>query len=88
MGKHRYLCLTGSNFGMDFTAYERNISNSKPYPPSLFKTLKGEYSVAGKDSIMWGQIQEGKAFQEYIKLTGNTVKPVGLVIESLQNAMR
>ena len=51
-GKHRYLCLTGSKFGMVLAAYERNISNSKPYPPSLFKTCKGEYSVVGKDSIM------------------------------------
>ena len=79
-GKHRCLRLTGSTFGMVLAAYERNISNSKPYPPSLFKTLKGEYSVAGKDSIMWGQIHEGKAIQKYITLTGNTVKPVGLVL--------
>ena len=36
--------------------------------------------MAGTDSIMWGQMHEGKANQEYIKLTGNTVKPVGLVL--------
>ena len=79
-GKHRYLRLTGSNFGLVLAAYERHVSSNKPYSPSLFKTLKGEYSLSGKDSIMWGQMHEGKAIQDYIKLTGNTVKPVGLVL--------
>ncbi|XP_065068318.1 uncharacterized protein LOC135693705 [Rhopilema esculentum] len=79
-GKHRYLRLTGSSFGLVLAAYERHVLNGKPYPPSLFKTLKGEYSLAGKDSIMWGQMHEEKALQEYIKLTGNTVKSVGLIL--------
>jgi len=36
--------------------------------------------LAHKDPIMWGQMHEFKAVQDYIKLTGNTVKPVGLVL--------
>ena len=79
MGKHRYPRLTGSNFGLVLAAYERHVLNSKPYPPSLFKTLKGQYSLAGKDAIMWGQMQ-GEAVQAYMELTGNTVKSVGLVL--------
>ena len=79
-GKHRYLRLTGSNFGLVLAAYDQHVSKNKPYPPSLFKILKGEYSLAHKDPIMWGQMHEFKAVQDYIKLTGNTVKPVGLVL--------
>jgi len=79
-GKHRYLCLTGSNFGLVLAAYDRHVSNNKPYPPSLFKILKGEYSLARIDPIMWGQMDEFKAVQDFIKLTGNIVKPVDVVL--------
>ena len=67
-------------FWAGLAAYDQHVSNNKPYPPSLFKILKGEYSLARKDPIMWGQMHEFKAVQDYINLTDNTVKPVGLVL--------
>ena len=53
-GKLRRLRLTGSNFGKVIDAYNRNIINGTPFPPSLFKLLKGEYQLGTKDSVIWG----------------------------------
>ena len=39
----------------------------------------GEYNLAGKDSILWGQMHERRAI-EYIRQTGNPVKRVGLIL--------
>jgi len=77
-GKFRRLRLTGSNFGEVLRAYRRHNACNTPYPPSLFKKLKGEYLLGTKDAIMWGQMHEAQAIQEYMEKTGNMVKPAGL----------
>ena len=38
---------------MVIAAFDRNLKGML-YPPSLFKSLKGEYNVGTKDSIIWG----------------------------------
>ena len=52
----------------------------KPYPPSLFKTLMGEYTLHGQDVIMWGQMHKETVIDEYQRITGNTVQPTGLIL--------
>ena len=79
-GKYRRLRLTGSNFGMVIRATDNHMANGKPYAASLFKTLKGEYSLHGKDAIMWGQMHELTAIQACKDETGNTVAPTGLIL--------
>ena len=79
-GQHRRLRLTGSNFGEVIKACQRNAMQSRPFPPSLFKKLMGEYSLGTKDSIMWGQMHEDVAIKAYEKHTGNVVKQAGLYL--------
>ncbi|XP_065062194.1 uncharacterized protein LOC135689022 [Rhopilema esculentum] len=76
--KFRRLRLTGSNFGAVLKAIQRNKNQNRPYPPSLFKTLRMEYSLGKKDAIMWGQMHEEMAIQSYSQITGNTVTKTGL----------
>ncbi len=57
-GKFRRLRLTGSNFGEVLGAFDRYHFAGRPYPQSLFKRLKGEYSFGTKDAIVWGQMHE------------------------------
>ena len=61
-------------------AYDRHISLGRPYPPSLFKTLKGEYFLSKKDAIMWGQMHKEKAIDQYKEHTGNSVSHTGLIL--------
>ena len=68
-GKFRRLRLTGSNFGDVLGAIERHTIFNRPYPPSLFKKLGGEYCIGTKESIMWGQMQESLAINQYMKAT-------------------
>ena len=63
---------------MAFRATDNHMANGKPYAAYLFKTLKGEYSLHGKDASMWGQVHELTAIQGYKNETGNTVAPTGL----------
>ena len=79
-GKHRRLRLTGSNFGEVLKAFDRHHCQGRPFPPSLFKKLKGEYSFGTKDAILWGQMHEEHAIKEYSKVTGNSVTPCGLFL--------
>ena len=79
-GKHRQLRLTVSNFDFIVAVYDSHQLKARPYPPSLFKSLMGEYNLAGKDSILWGQMHEQRAIEEYIRQTGNSVKRVGLIL--------
>ena len=79
-GKLRRLRLTGSNFGKVLDAYNRNQSSGTPYPPSLFKSLKGEYQLGTKDSIIWGQVHEDVAIENYIERTKNQVYKIGLCL--------
>ena len=78
--QYRRLRLTGSNFGDVIRACYRNINQNRPFPPSLFKNLKGEYSFGSKDSILWGQMHEDVAVSQYQDITGNKVKPAGLYL--------
>ena len=78
-GKIRRLRLTGSNFGKVIAAYDRHRLGHS-YPPSLFKILQGEYSLQGKDAIIWGQVHEQQAIEQYKVFTGNQVAAVGLVL--------
>ena len=43
-GMYHRLRLTGSTFGRVFTAAIRHEATGHAYPPSLFKTLRGEWS--------------------------------------------
>ena len=79
-GQNRQLRLTGSNFGVIVAAYDRHQLTARPYPPSLFKSLMGKYNLAGKHSILWVQMHEERAIEEYIRQTGNPVKRVGLIL--------
>ena len=79
-GRLRRLRLTGSNFGKVIVAYNRNAQKNTPYPESLFKSLKGEYRMEGKDSIMWGQMHEDVAINAYIAKTKNQVEKIGLCL--------
>lgn len=79
-GKFRHLRLTGSNFGDVLGAIARHTTLNKPYPQSLFKKLKGEYSIGTKDSIMWGQMHEELATNQYMETTGNIVENAGLFL--------
>ena len=77
-GLYRRLRLTGSNFGTVLKAIDRNQLKGRPFPPSLFKSLKGEYNLQKKDAIIWGQMHEDTALKEYVVKTGFQVVPTGL----------
>ena len=79
-GQFHRLRLTGNNFGEVLKASQRHDAYGAPYPPSLFKKLKGEYSLGTKDAIMWGQMHEAQAIQDYMQKTGNKVKQAGLYL--------
>ena len=63
---------------MGGTKHNRNQQKGVPFPSSLFKSLRGEYKLDTKDSIMWGQMHESIACDSYIKETGNIVEKTGL----------
>lgn len=73
--KARKLRITASNFGRVIDACCRG-----KYPPSLFKTLCGQYNLDKKDSISWGRIHERSAVQKYIDSSGNRVTECGLFL--------
>ena len=84
-GRYKRFCtvvptprLTGSNFGKVLQAIERNKHTGRPFPPSLFKSLKGEYNLQKRDAIIWGQMHERTALAQYQVATGNQVLQSGL----------
>ena len=76
-GMYRKLRLTASNFGRVLGAIERKDKTGRAYPPSLFRALRGEYNLEKKDPIIWGQMHENEACEEYKQKTGNTVEETG-----------
>ena len=46
----------------------------------LFKTLKGEYNVGTKDSIIWGHVHEDSAIETYMAETKNRVEKIALCL--------
>ena len=44
-GIYRHLRLTASNFGIVLKAIDRKENTGRPFPPSLFKSLTGEYNL-------------------------------------------
>lgn len=52
--------LTASNFGKVIAAVQRNS-----FPPSLFKSLMGEYNLEGAKSVQWGIAHEQDAVDSY-----------------------
>ena len=50
--KLRRYRLISSNFGKALDSYNSNQSNWHSYPPSLFKSSKGEYQLKTKDPTM------------------------------------
>ena len=79
-GRLRRLRLTGSNFGKVLDCYNRNALSGTPYPESLFKSLRGEYKMDGKESIMWGQMHEETAIKAYVAKTKFRVDQIGLCL--------
>ncbi|XP_077075129.1 uncharacterized protein LOC143726028 [Siphateles boraxobius] len=68
--------ITASNFGLVLAAIKR-----KSYPPSLFKTLLGQYNLKdGSKACDWGMIHEPKAKQEYTERTGVVIQERGLFL--------
>ena len=64
---------------MVINSFDRHLKGV-PYPPSLFKTLKGEYNLGTKDSIIWGQVHEEIAIEHYKCKTQNRVENIGLCL--------
>ncbi|KAJ8393375.1 hypothetical protein AAFF_G00060970 [Aldrovandia affinis] len=68
--------VTASNFGLVLKAVKRNS-----YPPSLFKTLLGQYNLKqGAHACDWGILHEPKAKQEYTERTGVTIQERGVFL--------
>ena len=81
-GMYRRLRLTASNFGMVLKSIDRKENTGRPFPPSLFKSLRGEYNLERKDPIIWGNMHEEIALKAYIEKTGNQVVQSGLQLFS------
>ncbi|XP_028456238.1 uncharacterized protein LOC114570182 [Perca flavescens] len=68
--------ITASNFGLVLAAVKR-----KSYPPSLFKTLLGQYNLKeGSKACDWGILHEPRAKQEYTERTGVVIQERGLFL--------
>ncbi|XP_065063851.1 uncharacterized protein LOC135690270 [Rhopilema esculentum] len=81
-GMYRRLRLTASNFGMVLKSIDRKKNTGRPFPPSLFKSLRGKYNLERKDPIIWGNMHEEIALKAYIEKTGNQVVQSGLQLFS------
>ena len=57
--------LTASHFGK--VLHQIHINS---YPPSLYKTLLGEYSPEASESVQFGRNHEDSAVKQWEKLTG------------------
>lgn len=69
------LRISASNFGRVLRAVRINS-----FPPSLFKTLCGEYHMDKKDPIIWGNIHEEVALTQYHEVTGHHVRSCGVFL--------
>ncbi|KAL0970543.1 hypothetical protein UPYG_G00243550 [Umbra pygmaea] len=68
--------ITASNFGLVLAAVKRNS-----YPPSLFKTLLGQYNLKeGSKACDWGILHEPRAKQLYTEHTGDVIQERGLFL--------
>ncbi|KAM7293610.1 hypothetical protein ISCGN_023218 [Ixodes scapularis] len=65
--------LTASNFGRVLDSCRRSS-----YPPSLFKTLFGEYNLSTNCAVIWGQVHEEEALLKYEQQKGLTTTKSGL----------
>ena len=77
-GRYRRLRLTGSNFWKVLQAIKHNKNTGRPFLPSLFKSLTGEYTLQKRDAIIWVQMQEKTALAQYQVATGKQVLQSGL----------
>lgn len=57
--------ITASNFGRVLDAVER-----RRFPPSLFRTLLGDYNLEGVHAIVWGRSNEKSAIMKFEELSG------------------
>ncbi|CAJ1057874.1 uncharacterized protein LOC114552703 [Xyrichtys novacula] len=70
--------ITASNFGLVLAAVKR-----KRYPPSLFKTLLGQYNFKEASKAGdWGITHEPQAKQEYTEKTGDVVQERGVFLSN------
>ncbi|KAL0973578.1 hypothetical protein UPYG_G00206350 [Umbra pygmaea] len=68
--------ITASNFGLVLAAVKRSS-----YPPSLFKTLLGQYNLKeGSKACDWGILHEPRAKQQYTEHTGDVIQESGLFL--------
>lgn len=74
--------LTSSNFGLVLRAIRRGT-----YPPSLYKTLLGEYSLDGVKAIQWGMDHEDTAVRQFVQEAASlgiqSVGKCGLFLDNL-----
>ncbi|XP_076848422.1 uncharacterized protein LOC143494205 [Brachyhypopomus gauderio] len=68
--------ITASNFGLVLAAVQR-----KSNPPSLFKTLLGQYNLKeGSKACDWGILHESRAKQQYTADAGVVIQERGLFL--------
>ena len=67
--------VTSSNFGKVC-----NRSFSQSYPPSLVKSLLGDYGFPTTAALQWGCDYETDAIEQYVQFTGATVKECGVFL--------
>uniref|UniRef100_UPI00358EFCAA uncharacterized protein n=1 Tax=Myxine glutinosa TaxID=7769 RepID=UPI00358EFCAA len=73
---YRHNRITASRFGLVLAAIRRHS-----FPPSLFKTLRGEYTkIAGAKAIDWGISHEDRGIEQYSQVTGYPVQRRGLFL--------
>ncbi|XP_061587156.1 uncharacterized protein LOC133451994 [Cololabis saira] len=73
---YRQKRITASNFGLVLAAVKR-----KSYPPSLFKTLLGQYNLKeGSKACDWGIHHEARAKQQFTERTGVVIQERGLFL--------
>ncbi|XP_063046180.1 uncharacterized protein LOC134440153 isoform X1 [Engraulis encrasicolus] len=68
--------ITASNFGLVLSAVRR-----QSFPPSLFKTLLGEYNPKqGACACDWGIVHEKEAKKKFMEQSGETILEKGLFL--------
>ena len=67
--------LTASRFGEVIRACKRSS-----HPPSLVKSLLGEYNLDGVKAVQWGFKHEQQAVDDYVANFSKTVTEVGLLL--------
>ena len=67
--------ITSSNFGKVCNRTFRQL-----YPPSLVKSLLGDYGIPRTAAIQWGCDHESDAIQQYVLTRGSTVEECGVFL--------